>query len=155
MSACEFYHLSVYSWEENDQSELKGEPRQRTESPSLAAALLAASWRGQLYRKTKKSISPEWWLTLLFLFLLPRAMYGAAAAAAAAAWRRAITVRPQGTGQDGQIGTVSAASESMTPLCKHSARAGTAFVPPPKDAMRSQSGVQASTRRGWRASGGY
>lgn len=70
-------------------------------------------------------------------------MYGAAAAAAAAVWRRAVTVDPQGSGQDGEIGTVSAASESMTPLCKHPASAGMAFVPRPKDTMRSQSGVNA------------
>lgn len=50
----------------------------------------------------------------------------------------AITVHPQGAGHDGEIWTVSAATESTTLQCKHGACAGTALTLQPKDTALSQ-----------------
>lgn len=61
------------------------------------------------------------------------AMYGVAIAV----WRRTITVDPQGTGHDREIRAVSAATESMTPVCKHQACAGTGLMLQPKDTTLS------------------
>lgn len=135
--------MTKVKWNESRSSALKP----RVWQPRCSPQTREANFTG----KQKKHFPRVMTHSFLLFSPPPCAMYGAAAAA----WRRAITVRPQGTRQDGQIGTVSAASESTTPLCKHRACAGTAFVPQPKDTMRSQSGVKLSAWRGWRACGGY
>lgn len=133
--------ITKVKWNESCTSALKPKVWQPCASPQTREANFTGKQKKHFPRVMSHS----------FLSFFSCAMYGAAAAA----WRRAITVCPQGAGQDGEIGTVSAATESMTPQCKHGACARTAFVLQPKDTMRSQSGVKPSTRSRWRACGGY
>lgn len=56
---------------------------------------------------------------------------------AMAVQRRTIMVHPQGTGTGGEIWAVSAAPESMTPVCKQWACAGTGLMLQPRDTTLS------------------